>query len=165
MIVKLLRYNSKDDYTDGMIFVDDQFICYTLEDEARTEKVWGETRIPNGTYKIGLRKEGKFDTNYTYKFNNKESKNYINDTWHKGMLCIYNFDNWKIVTPGMSFQYILIHIGNTDEDTAGCVLVGSTAYMDKNKIDDSTGAYKKLYPIIANALEKGEEVKIVVDIL
>lgn len=152
MIVKLLRYNSQDDYTDGMIFVDDKFICYTLEDEERSKKVWGETRIPNGTYKIGLRKEGKFHERYKTKFD-----------FHKGMLCIYNFDNWKLVAPNMSFQYILIHIGNTDEDTAGCVLVGATAHMDKNLINDSTGAYKKLYPIIANALEKGEDVKIVVD--
>lgn len=149
MIVKLIRYNSQDDYTDGMIYVDNEFVCYTIEDEHRSKKVWGETRIPNGTYKIALRKEGGFHKRYSKKFD-----------FHKGMLCIYNAPNWTLETPDMSFQYILIHIGNTDENTAGCVLVGSTAHMDKNFIGDSTRAYKKLYPIIANALEAGEEVEI-----
>ena len=138
MRVELKRYNSKDDYTDGMIFVDGKFICYTIEDEFRSKKEWGETRIPNGTYQIELRKVGRFHNRYTEKFD-----------FHKGMLCIFNAPDWKVVTPSMSFQYILIHIGNDDDDTAGCVLVGSTAHMDKNHISDSTTAYKKLYPIIA----------------
>ena len=151
MIVELKRYNSKDDYTDGMIFVDGKFICYTIEDEHRSKKVWGETRIPNGTYTVSLRKEGRFHERYTEKFR-----------FHKGMLCIHNKDNWVLEKDGIRFQYILIHIGNDDDDTAGCVLVGSVAYMDKNLITESTTAYKKLYPIIANALENGEEVDIVV---
>lgn len=154
MKVNLKRYNSESDYTDGMIFIDNEFICYTIEDEYRAKKVWGETRIPNGTYKIGLRKEGRFHTRYTEKFGD----------FHKGMLCLYNEDNWVIRNAGMKFQYILIHIGNTDKDTAGCLLVGSTAHMDKNKIDNSTGAYKKIYPIITEALLRGEEVEIVVDL-
>ena len=35
-----------------------KFLAYTLEDEYREEKVYGETRIPNGTYELGLRKVG-----------------------------------------------------------------------------------------------------------
>jgi hypothetical protein len=69
---------------------------------------------------------------------------------HKGML-------WVRDVPG--FEYILIHTGNTDEHTAGCLLVGNTSEV-RGFIGDSTGAYKRIYPSIAKALEAGEEVTI-----
>lgn len=156
MIVDLKRYNSQADYTDGMFFVNGEFICYSVEDEFRTKKVYAETRIPNGTYKIGLRTAGKFHESYLKKFG---------ADFHKGMLCVYNKPDWKLENMGMSFQYILIHIGNDDDDTAGCLLPGMVAYADRNYIEQSTVAYKKLYPIIRDALLKGEEVEIRVDIL
>ena len=49
------RYNSESNYTDGLLFIDCEFECYTLEDEFRSVKVFGETRIPDGRYKIELR--------------------------------------------------------------------------------------------------------------
>lgn len=142
MELVVLRYNSERDYTDGLLYVDNLFECFTLEDEYRTDKVWGETRIPDGTYSIELRTEGGFDQRYTYKF----GKNF-----HKGML-------WIKDVPG--FEYIFIHIGNTDDDTAGCLLVGTTADKNKNFIGNSTGAYKSFYPKVARALLNGEKVKI-----
>jgi hypothetical protein len=148
MVVDLIRYNSNEDYTDGIIFIDGVFECYTIEDEKRSVKVWGETRIPNGIYNIDLRKEGSFHKRYTKKF----------PELHKGMLCVHNADNWKVVNNGMEFQYILIHIGNTDKNTAGCLLVGNTANANKGFIGDSTGAYKALYEIISDALICGEDV-------
>jgi len=67
---------------------------------------------------------------------------------------------WKIQANGMEFQYILIHTGNTDEHTMGCLLlnysVDANSYIGAN----SGGAYKALYPEIANALHNGEEVTI-----
>jgi hypothetical protein len=150
MKVQLLRYNSENDYTDGMFFIDGKFICYSIEDEQRSKKVWGETCIPNGVYDIALRREGRFHTRYTSKFG----------SFHKGMLCVSNAPHWKIITPEMSFQYILIHIGNDDDDTAGCLLPGLTANANEGKIGNSTGAYRKLYSIISKALLKGEEVRI-----
>ncbi len=159
MLVELKRYKSNKDYTDGMFFVDGNFICYSVEDEGRSKKVWGETRIPNGTYNISLRKEGKFHKRYTEKF-----KAYGAD-WHQGMLCVHNKPNWVLENAGMSFQYILIHIGNDDDDTAGCLLPGMTAHADRNFIQRSTDAYKLLYPIIRDALLAGEEVTINVSLL
>lgn len=149
MRVDLIRYNSTDDYTDGMIFIDGKFKCYTMEDEKRTKKVWGETRIENGLYDIELRTEGRFHNNYKKKFD-----------FHIGMLCITNAPDYKLITKNMEFQYILIHIGNDDDDTAGCVLVGTQANSNKNVISHSTVAYKRIYPIIAEALARGEKVKI-----
>ena len=153
MIVRLVRFNSEKDYTSGLIYVDGKFVCFSIEDELRTKKVWGETCIPNGEYEISLRHAGKFHERYKVKF----------PEMHKGILCIHNAPDWKLITPEMEFQYILIHIGNDDDDTAGCLLTGSVAYMDKNRVDRSTDAYKKLYPQIADHLEKGGTVKLVVE--
>lgn len=143
MRLKVLRYYSTDDFTLGML-VDEtagrKFLSYTLEDEHRDVKVKGETRIPAGTYQITLRTVGGFHARYTKKYGDM----------HKGML-------WVRDVPG--FEYILIHTGNTDEHTAGCLLVGKTSDM-KGFVGNSGGAYKEIYPAIAKALEDGEEVTI-----
>ena len=52
MELEVIRFNKGVDATNGMLFDvtgDRKFLCYTLEDESREEKVWGETCIPNGT--------------------------------------------------------------------------------------------------------------------
>lgn len=149
MRIDLIRYNSTNNYTDGMLMVDGKFKCFTIEDEGRTKKMYGETRIPNGLYDVTFRKEGRFHNKYKNKFD-----------FHKGMLLISNAPDSKLITKNMEFQYILIHIGNTDKDTAGCILVGQQANAESNMISQSTAAYKEFYPLIADALEMGEEVKI-----
>ena len=68
---------------------------------------------------------------------------------HKGMLWVRDVPN---------FEYILIHTGNTDEHTAGCLLVGDT--QKDGFTGASTSAYKRIYPPIAEALESGDEVTI-----
>lgn len=141
MKIKLIRYNSQRDYTNGLLFVNDRFECYTLEDEYRSIKVFGETRIPEGTYNVELRTVGGKNEKYKRKF----------PDMHKGML-------WIKDVPG--FEYILIHIGNTDQDTAGCVLVGSTADKDKGFIGASTAAYRDFYPEIAEHILIGGKVTI-----
>ena len=65
---------------------------------------------------------------------------------------------WVKDVPG--FEYILIHIGNDEDDTAGCLLLGSTADANKGFIGGSTGAYKKAYAKISHAILRGEEVLI-----
>ncbi len=140
MELKVLRYNSELDYTDGLLFIGDRFECYTIEDEGRSVKVFGETRIPDGRRKVELRTEGGFHQRYLKKFG---------ADFHKGML-------WIKDVPG--FEFILIHIGNDDDDTAGCLLVGSTADKDKGFIGGSTKAYKEMYIKVCDALLRGEEV-------
>ena len=80
MKLEILRFNSSDDFTSGILFdVSNnkrKFLCYTLEDQAQTQKVWGETRIPAGTYNLSLRKEGGFHTRYAAKFG----------SFHQGMI-------------------------------------------------------------------------------
>ena len=147
MKLKVLRFSSQEDSTSGLLFLDGdlglQFLCYTLEDEKRALKVRGETRVPAGTYKIELRKEGGFHNKYKKKYG----------SLHKGMLHVTNVPN---------FEYILIHTGNSDEHTAGCLLLGDSQ-ENNNIIKDgfigkSVNAYKRVYPNIAKALELNQEV-------
>jgi len=148
MKLKVLRFSSQKDSTNGLLFDATNgmnFLCYTLEDERREVKVKSETRIPAGTYKILLRKEGGFHGRYEKKYG----------SMHKGML-------WLQDVPG--FQWILIHTGNTDEHTAGCLILGDTqennVIAENGFVGRSTSAYKRIYPIIAKVLEAGEEVTI-----
>ena len=149
MQLEVLRFSSQSDSTNGILFDvtggKRRFLCYTLEDEYRDEKKFGETRIPEGTYKLGLRKVGGYHTKYSKRFSDI----------HIGMLHVLDVPN---------FEYILIHCGNTDEHTAGCLLVGDS--QENNQITKdgfigkSTQAYKRIYPDIANAIDCGEEVTI-----
>lgn len=143
MKLRVVRYFSSDDFTLGMLLDETNgkhFLCYTLEDEHREEKVMHETRIPAGTYNITLRTSGGFHGRYEKKYG----------SMHKGML-------WVRDVPG--FEYILIHTGNTDEHTSGCLIVGNSSDY-KGFIGSSVDAYKRIYPAIAEALERGEEVTI-----
>jgi hypothetical protein len=160
MELEVIRFSSGTDSTNGILLELNRhasslysegyrckrtFLAYTLEDEYRKEKKYGETRIPNGTYKLALRKTGGYHQKYNKRFPNI----------HVGMLHV-------IDVPG--FEYILIHCGNTDEHTAGCLLVGDS--QENNQITKdgfigkSTQAYKRIYPRIAEAIESGEEVTI-----
>jgi len=143
MKLEVLRFNSSDDFTTGLLFdVTDNvrsFLCYTLEDQAQTKKVYGETRIPSGTYKLTLRAEGGFHSRYAAKFGD----------WHRGMIYVNDVPN---------FEYILWHIGNDDDDTAGCLLVGKTS--QDNFIGSSTNAYKEIYPPIRDAILNGDDVSV-----
>ena len=148
MKLKVIRFSSQEDSSSGLLFdVTDgtRFLCYTLEDERRKEKVTAETRIPAGVYSILLRKEGGFHSRYTKKYGDM----------HKGMLHVQDVPN---------FKWILIHTGNTDEHTAGCLILGDSqennVLMKDGFIGKSVQAYKRVYPPIAEAIENGEEVTI-----
>ena len=146
MKLEVLRFSNGEDSTSGLLFdvtTERVFLAYTLEDEYRDNKISGETRIPDGVYKIGFRKEGGFHSKYKKRF----------PSIHKGMLQVNDVPD---------FDFILIHCGNTDEHTAGCLLVGDSQVNNMVQKDgfigESTQAYKRIYPPIAEALESGEEV-------
>jgi hypothetical protein len=149
MELEVWRFSSQEDSTNGVLFDvtggKRRFLCYTLEDEHREEKVAGETRIPAGTYRITLRTVGGFHGRYEKKYGEM----------HKGML-------WVRDVPG--FEYILIHTGNTDEHTAGCLLLGDSQQANfgssNGMVGSSVNAYKRVYPPIAKALEEGKSVSI-----
>jgi hypothetical protein len=148
MKLEVLRFSSQNKSTLGMLFdITDgrEFLCFTLEDEHRDVKVMNETRIPSGTYKLKLRTEGGFNDRYSKKYG----------SMHKGMIHVQD-------VPG--FEYILFHTGNTDENTGGCLLLGDTSQQNITKsgfIGSSVDAYKRVYPLIAGAIECGDDVEVV----
>lgn len=150
MKYEVLRVSSQKDSTSGLLFEVNNgkrtFLCYTLEDEQRDVKVWGETRIPAGTYKLGLRTEGGFHNRYLSRYG---------ADFHKGMI-------WVLDVPG--FEWILWHSGNTDENTAGCLLLGNSQESNLVKKDGFIGssrdAYKLVYPRVLAAIESGLDVEV-----
>ena len=139
MLITVDRFISDSDTTISRVFVDRQFVCFGLEDEFREDKIPAETRIPAGRYDVGVRTVGGFHAKYTKRYG----------SMHRGMLHILDVPN---------FEFILIHTGNTDEHTAGCLLVGMTADTNPGdmKIGASRVAYKKLYPMVIEAAENGD---------
>ena len=149
MRLQVLRFSSQADCTHGLLFeiseIGKRFLCYTLEDEHRVLKIRGETRIPAGIYNIILITEGGFHQRYTRKY----------PSIHRGMLQVMDVPN---------FEFILIHTGNTDEHTAGCLLVADSQenniIIKDGFIGKSVNAYKRIYPPIAKQLELGNKVTI-----
>lgn len=143
MQITVLRTYDNHDSTVGKLYINGLLTCGTLEDTYRHDKVHGRTRIPAGTYKIELRKEGRLYKKY-------QTKHGLN-----GMLWLRNVPN---------YEYVYIHIGNDDEDTLGCILVGSLIEekIKDNKsflrVLDSTQTFKRLWVRINAELEMDQPV-------
>ena len=149
MKLELKRFKDDGDTTISVFFIDGVAKCFMIEDQEQTVKKWGETRIPNGTFDVSLRAEGGFHNRYKSKFGQLD-----------GMLCVHNAPDWKIIVGEIVFQYVLIHIGNSDDDTAACLLPNTSASFGTMRGSGSTTAYKKIYPTIIYALKNGEKVTI-----
>ena len=145
MKLTVVRTQFGTDATNGILLIDGQFECYTLEDQYQAVKVMHETCIPDGTYDIKFRTVGGFHSKYSERYGNA----------HYGMLHLQDVPN---------FTYILIHAGNTDEHTSGCLIVGETQQdldiSDDGFIGHSGKAYLKLYNKVAKELLLGKEVSI-----
>ncbi len=146
MFITHLRFQTEKDakkkHTKSVFHIDGVFQCFMLEDGYNREKVYGETRITPGTRKVELRTEGGMHQKYL--------KRYGSD-FHKGMLWIKDVNN---------FKYVYIHPGVKPEDTLGCLLTNFACDTNKSNMSQSRAAYEKIYPIIAAAILKGEEVLI-----
>ena len=112
MKLRLERKYFKETYTIGNLYINGSFFSNTLEDKNRDvnkngkfdngeTKIYGETCIPFGTYKIILTMSPKFK---------RELPRLLN-------------------VP--SFEGVLIHRGNTAKDSAGCILVGENKAVGK----------------------------------
>jgi hypothetical protein len=135
------RFLGKD-YTIGLLYVEDEYFCDTLEDVdrgltqsmplelIREKKIPHETAIPTGEYTV-----------------------IVNLSPAKKRMLPRLSD-----VPG--FSGILIHRGNAKNDTSGCILVGENKV--KGKVVNSTVYEKKLVKILTEAHERGEKIKITV---
>lgn len=130
MKLKIERVYLRSDYTIGRLYIDRKYFCDTLEDQVRNmteeKKVSGKTAIPAGTYEVIV--------NISPKFRRKLPR--------------------LLNVPG--FNGILIHRGNTAEDTSGCILVGEN--KEKGKVINSTQYEQRLTEVLENAQERGEEI-------
>ena len=119
------------------VYYYDDFTCFSLEDpppertkDGKRIKVAGQTRIPAGRYPLKWRKTGKWAKRFQAR-------------WKvKGSLEICNVPNYTDV---------LIHLGNTKKDTAGCLLVGMGADLQAGTIQKSRPACQQLYEIICES--------------
>lgn len=136
MKLKLLRKYLKDTYTIGHLYIDDVYFCDVLEDKVRDinhdgvneQMVFGQTAIPYGTYPIIL--------NYSPKFKQTMPR----------------LQNIK------GYEGVLIHSGNTKEDTLGCLLVGENKVV--GKVINSKITYNKLFEKLSLVWSNGEKIEI-----
>ena len=148
MEILVKRIAKKSKYTIGKMYIDGQYICDTLEDtdrglnqdmsleEIKNKKVYGETAIPTGTYKVDM---------------NTVSPKFKNRVWAKpygGKL------PRLIAVPG--YDGVLIHAGNRAEDSLGCVLVGENKAV--GQVLNSQVTFKKVMSI----LTKGTNITITI---
>ena len=147
MKLKIDRTYKKEKYTIGRLYVDGVFFCNTLEDvdrgldesttaiEIAEKKVYGETAIPTGTYKVVL------DV-YSPKFGKKDYYKNFCGGYLPRLLNVKGFNG------------ILIHRGVDQYDSAGCILVGWNRV--KGKLVDSQKAFEELYKM----MKKADEIEI-----
>lgn len=105
--------------TFGKLYFESEEFCRTLEDIIRADpdpatpeneaKVYGETAIPAGTYRLGLRNSPKFG------------------------------EDTVVVLDVPGYDYIQFHSGVTHRDTLGCILVGDRIHADRDPPEISGG--------------------------
>lgn len=137
-IVKVLRTKQGKHSTLSEVYVDDQFVCYGLENIPRPVKIRGETAIPAGSYQLRFNRDGGMNGRYYDDY----------PKMHRGMLEIVDIPN---------FSYVYFHKGNSYKETAGCILVGARYMLegDDYRLLASGIAYKKLYPLVVELMAKG----------
>lgn len=148
MEITLIRKYPKQTYTIGQLYINGKFFCNTMEDTDRNLyqgmseetikqiKVPTQTAIPYGRYRITLNVQSP---KYAKKKQYAKCNGYLPRLLN---------------VPG--FEGILIHIGNTAEDSAGCILVGLN--KEKGKVLESTTTFWKLYDILKQANDNGEKI-------
>lgn len=153
MELTLKRIALENTYTIGKLYIDGTYFCDTIEDKVRDLNKDGDlndlgeckisslTAIPYGKYEVTLKvKSPKYSVRPTY-------------NWCGGYLPrLINVPH---------FDGILIHAGNTADDSAGCILVGENKV--KGQVINSMVTLKKLYPILKEASDKNEDIWIKIE--
>lgn len=142
MQVTVKRIYNCSTYCISHVYIDSNYICDAIEDtdrmlddsmtteEIRKKKVYAQTAIPTGIYKMTLAYASP-------KFSKKEY--YWN--FCKGKLP--RLENVK------GFSGILWHIGTSANSSAGCLILGYNKI--KGKVVDSKIAFEKVYNILKTA--------------
>lgn len=135
MRITIIRTDILKDKTFGLLDINGEFFCHTLEDtdrkmESGGEKVYGKTAVPRGTYPVVI--------DYSSRFKQLMPR--------------------LVDVPG--FTGIRIHQGNTAADTDGCILVGDKRDANGIKPKTSRPAYLRLMARLEDALDRGYSIEI-----
>ena len=139
MKLRLRRIALKDEYTIGKLYIDGEYFCDVLEPPTRDlnkngifdngeTKVKNNTAIPFGTYNVIINRSPRFKRDLPR------------------LLSVPDFDG------------VLIHRGNTKNDTSGCILVGENKV--KGKVVNSTPYEIELVKRCKAALSNNEQITI-----
>jgi len=136
MTLRLIRERSVQATTLGVLFVDDRFFAWSLEDRIREIvgqpvaqwKVAGETAIPAGTYPVRISFSPRFK---------------------RALPEVLNVEG---------FSGIRFHPLNRHSETEGCIGVGDRRLDKEMEIRESRPACDRLQDAIEGSLNRGESV-------
>ena len=148
--IKRSPAESGEGYTHGRLSTDEGgFLCWTLEDtdrgltqdmtleQIRRRKVYGQTAIPTGRYRIYMRISPKLkDRIYAKPYGGK----------------------FPVLINVPGYSGVMIHPGNTPDDTLGCILPGMLQGSTRGRIYESQKAYRDLMDYIWPAYQRGEQI-------
>lgn len=116
MEILLKRIARKPKYTIGKLYCDGKYVCDTIEDYDRLyfgkPKVMHETAIPCGRYEV---------------IQSVKSPRLGNKSPYKEV-CQGYVPRLKNIP---QFEGVLIHCGNTENDSSGCIIVGKNKVVGK----------------------------------
>ena len=154
MELRLTRRYKGEKYTIGSLHVDGKYVCDTIEDKDRglssdmpsnkinRVKVWGETAIPTGRYRIDM---------------NTVSTKFRSRAWAR---------KYNGIVPRLlavpCFSGVLLHVGNTEKDSLGCPLVGENKVQGQ-VINSTANFYKLMDNYLIPARQRGESIWITVE--
>lgn len=143
MQILIQRHALKAGYTIGRMEINGRYFCDTLEDtdrglseemseaEIAARKVKGATAIPTGTYRIDMQTRSP---------------------------------RFGRVLPRLisvkGYAGVLIHSGNTADDTEGCILVGEN--RERGKVLNSRDTLEHLLAFLRAAQAEGEEIELTI---
>ena len=149
MKLLLKRIAKMEKYTIGKLYVDGEYFADTLEDTDRNltntmskdeivkVKVYGKTAIPTGTYVVDM---------------NTVSPKFGKHSWAQP----YEGKVPRLQdVPG--YEGVLIHPGNTADDTSGCILVG------RNKVKGQVVESQNTFHSLMNILKGDNDITITIE--
>lgn len=153
MELTINRIAPRETYTIGKLYVDGKYFCDTCEDKVRDLnkdgdlldagecKIASKTAIPYGRYEIIMKVKSP-------KFSQKAAYNWCGGYLPR-LLNVKHFDG------------ILIHAGNSADDSAGCIIVGKNKVV--GRVLESMDTLKKLYEVLSAASNRGEKIWISIE--
>ena len=155
MEIRVRRIALKDKYTIGKLYINGTYFCDVLEDKVRDlnkngvfdneeVKVANHTAIPYGTYEI------------TMDVRSKKFSDFEKYPWAK------EYDGYlPRLTNVPLFVGVLLHVGNSDVDSSGCLLVGENKVV--GKVINSTITFRRLMnEYLVPAKNRGEKIYITI---